>query len=177
MLSSPRQRLLDRLEQQQRDMLHWASSLSDRQLSFRPSAAEWSVLDVLTHLVKVEQEFATELRRGLASPTRSPRLPERVRCVIVLVVMNSPIKVKVPAAVADRITPDLSLSLGEAADSWISARGEIIALAAASPVPLKGGVLRHPISGWLALDDTLRVLFAHTRHHRYQLDRLRARAG
>ena len=176
MLTPRTERLLNKLQQQQREMLSGMRGIQPERLHVRPAANQWSALDVLAHLVKVEQEFVSGLRAGLSVQRPPPGLAERMRCWGVIAVMRSPMKVAMPASVAQHITPDAALSFEQAGTEWMAARAELVALITSLPAPVRGGVLRHPVGGWLTLEDTLRVLLAHTHHHQYQLRRLETHA-
>ena len=62
-------KLLARVESRRLEMVTEADRLSAEQLTFRPAPHAWSALDVLEHLVKVEEGIASRLR------PREPRKP------------------------------------------------------------------------------------------------------
>lgn len=59
------QRRLDKLERQKHEVLSEASKLSSTDLRFRPDPRAWTALDVLDHLVKVEEASLQSVRKHL----------------------------------------------------------------------------------------------------------------
>jgi len=102
------------------------------------------------------------------------RMSDRFRSAMVLAMMVSPLRLRVPHAVnqlnPSKIEPDL-LSLR---DSWRDDRGVLAEfLAGLSVGDRKLGIFRHPAGGWTTAGGALLFLRLHLWHHSYQFRRLR----
>ena len=140
------------------------------QLNFRPSPKDWSTLDVLDHLSKVEQSVLIALSSNL--PNGHPiTLKDRVGVMMVNLVMRSPIKVKVPEGA--KVHPDAAPDFPTITLRWNKAQSAMAdILKSLSATQRQVGLFQHPRSGWLTAAQTMRFLCAHLRHHEYQLARI-----
>ncbi len=168
-------KFLRKLETQKCDVLSEVARLSSTQLRFRPQPGDWSALDVLDHLVKVEESLLRTVRRhlpdGVAISAR-----DRVGALLITSVMLSPMRVKVPAS-ASMVLPAATMDLPAIVASWSSVRDQMAnLLESLQPAQFRMGVFQHPVSGWMTMTDTLRFISAHLQHHRYQLNRLKLAA-
>ncbi len=138
---------------------------------FRPDAASWSALDVISHLVKVEAAFIRRVKDSLPEGN-AVTMKERFRALVVVGVMRSPARVKVPAGAA-AVLPESSVSLAELAAEWSEVRRQMRLLLDSIPTDqMRRGFSKHPVSGWMSIPMALRFLSAHLHHHEYQLRRL-----
>ena len=159
-----------RLEQQKGMVLATVQGWPAELLAARPADGGWTGLEVLDHLVRTESGICGVVARGLATPQRIS-LRDRVGFLFVERVFLSRRRVKVPASVEEFILPGEGLELEEIAARWERAR---IALArvACEAEGCRGGVFRHPVSGWMNFEQVLRLFSAHLVHHEYQLERI-----
>jgi len=157
----------EKLERQKSALLSDVASLGAEQIWFRPEPSSWSVADVLDHLVKVEQASLEAVRRQLPGDA-PPALGDRMRAAIVILVMRSPVRVKVPAS-ATQVLPEAA-DPAKSEPRWSEVRKEMGDLLRS----LQPEQLRHPVSGWMTMAQALAFLSAHLRHHRYQIDRLKS---
>ena len=165
------ERRFERLERQKAALLSGISIWSTARLRFQPDPASWSVLDVLQHLVKVEEAFLRAVGANLPHG-RALTLKDRVGALAVLGVMRSPIRVKVPARAAT-VAPEATEDLPLLTVHWDQAREKLGQLLnVLSPEQFCRGLFRHPVSGWMSVPQGLAFLSAHLRHHEYQVDRL-----
>jgi uncharacterized damage-inducible protein DinB len=171
MLNTDVSGLLRRLENQKQEILSAAVQMSTERLTFRPGEQQWSTLDVLSHLAKVETGFSASLRQGL-NGTHAVSASEKVRGWCIIALMRSPVKVRMPAEAMPYIAPDTAIELDDVIADWNRARQELLQLLQSAGSNAQLGVFRHPVSGWMSLPDALAFLYAHTRHHVYQLKRL-----
>lgn len=171
-MSNALQRRLDQLEGQKREVLSDAAQLSAIDLRFRPEPGVWSALDVLDHLVKVEQSSLRTVRRHLPQGA-SISFRDRMGAWFINSIMLSPMRVKVPAS-ASMVLPAAATDLAAIAASWSEVRMQLSdLLGSLQPEQFRIGVFRHPLSGWMTITDTLRFLSTHLQHHKYQLNRLK----
>jgi hypothetical protein len=166
-----------RIEQQKSAVLATVEAWPAEQQALRPADAGWSALEVLDHLVRVEAGIAAEVAKGLAQPQRLG-VRDRVGFVFVERVFLSRRRVKVPKAVKELALPGVALELSEIVGRWERARVDLARLAReVEEAGCRGGVFRHPVSGWMNFEQVLRFFSAHLVHHGYQLERIGAAVG
>jgi hypothetical protein len=161
-------RALSRLERQTRSLLDELCIWTPEQLRFRPSPASWSALELIEHLVLTELAVLQMMRSNMGEG-RDVTMIDRLRSAMVLAMMVSPVRLKVPHAVnqlnPSKMLPDL-MSLR---DSWSEDRRVLAEfLGGLSTADRKLGVLQHPAGGWTTAGGALLFLRLHLWHHSYQ---------
>lgn len=168
-------RRLDRMERQRLALLEEVARLDGGQLGFRPSAESWSTLDVVEHLVRVEE--AVVLRASQQPRSRSTGQAARAALAMVLtrLLFRAGIRVKAPVK---SILPQGTATLPELCERWDRVRGQLEAvLADQTAADLRRPLMRHPRIGSLSPVQTLRFFECHVDHHRNQLERIRSSPG
>ena len=167
-------KLLARLETRRHQMISEADKLSAAQLTFRPAPNAWSALDVIEHLVKVEEAIAARIRpreaRGLVETAKV-----KAALGIMRVVFMARGRIKVPV---QGILPLGGVTLSDLVSRWEAAR-------AAMRERLEGfgdqdwsrPMMRHPLLGRLTPTECLTFLRWHMAHHRRQIGRIRRAWG
>ena len=141
-------------------------------LGLRPALDSWSALAVLDHVVRTETEIARSVMKSLDSPITVP-LRDRLGGLMIEGIFLSPLRVKVPGTVTV-VLPGPDLELDEIVARWVMARQTIPRLTEECTIRgVRGGVFRHPVSGWMNWEQVLRFFCAHLVHHQYQLKRIR----
>lgn len=166
--------LLLRLEEQKIAMLAEVSAWPAELLGKPPGDGRWSALQVVDHIVRVEMGITAEVVRGLGDPQRIG-IRDRAGFLFVEQVLRSRRRVKVPACVPT-VLPGKGLELREITARWHRARVELERLAGEAD-GCRGGVFRHPVSGWMSFEQVLRFCSVHMAHHGFQLERIRAEIG
>lgn len=148
-----------------------------RHLAFHPPRGGWSALEVLDHVVKTERGITEEMEKNLPDARRVSAL-DAVRSRLLIALMNSRLRVKVPIEVSARVWPervaDLNIMLSSWADSqrrvrtWIDGLGDD---------QTSFAVFRHPASGWMRPLEAIGFMGAHARHHAFQLRRISRQPG
>jgi len=164
------------LERKKEVVLAEVADLTAEQLSFRPGAGEWSVMEVLDHLAKVERALMDRVRREL--PEGNPvTMRDRLGARMVILVMRSRMRVKVPGT-AKAVLPEEPASLTEVEERWSKEREEMGALLGGLRTEqLECGLFRHAVGGWMTIAEGLEFLAVHMRHHDAQLRRLKRGAS
>lgn len=159
------------LEQQKAIMERKVRVLSPDALSYQSNTSTWTVLQILDHLRRVEAEFVREMAAARTSSGRvSPG--ERAKALLLIGLMLLPTRLKAPDG--PKIDPDPVLNRESALADWSQARAALLkSVRELRATRFKGGVVRHPVSGWMGLTAATWFLAAHTIHHRYQLRRVR----
>jgi uncharacterized damage-inducible protein DinB len=167
-------KLLARIERRRQEMVAEADRLTAEQLTFRPAPNAWSTLDVIEHLVKVEEAIAARVR-----PRQPRRLVETARakaalCIMrVLFVARGRIKVPVQA-----ILPLGGVTLNDLASRWQAAQAALRErLESFGPQDWSRPMMRHPLIGLLTPSEGLAFIHAHMGHHRRQIQRAVRRSG
>jgi DinB superfamily len=159
------------MERHRAALLARIAPLSAEQLVARTSPDQWHVLDILEHLIIIEEMIL----RGIATrPGPLPvaaRLQGGVRLTMLRLYLRSGGKVKAPSRA---ILPRGKVSLQELLERWDRTRaGYRTALEAFDRPDLVRPMMKHPIIGRLTPVQTLTFLDAHLAHHARQIDRLR----
>lgn len=161
------------LETQKQELLTHIKGWSPARLSYRPSPAAWSSVEVLDHLVKTEESILAFAKRGLAKPHRIG-IRDRLGSLFIQKIFQTDRKVKVPAAAA-QVLPDRRLDLDSILQRWQSTRNDFAAFQRQlSPEQARLGIFRHPVCGWMGIPQIVAFFSVHMVHHGFQLSRLRS---
>jgi uncharacterized damage-inducible protein DinB len=168
------QNLLTRLDTGRKVLVAEVDALTADQLVFRPTPDGWSALDVVEHLVRVEEAIVSRIRK------RERRtLAETLRAKGALALMSVYFAVgrrfKVPT---QAIVPLGGVTLSDLAGRWDASHAALrAAVNLLDPEELARPLMRHPVLGLLTPRETLTFLLRHLAHHRRQIRRLRRARG
>jgi uncharacterized damage-inducible protein DinB len=172
---TPRARnLLDRLIHLRLAVLAEANELSAEQLVYRPEVGAWSVLDVIEHLVRVEEAILSRVRKR---DPRSWREAARARLALAIVSLSflAGRRLRVPT---QAIVPLGGVTLTDLGGRWEAAQAAMRrTLDELGPADYARPLMRHPVLGLLTPVETLIFLVRHTAHHRRQIARIRRSPG
>jgi hypothetical protein len=166
---------LVRLDKQKAGLLAYVSGWPEELQLARPADGGWSALQVLDHMVRTESGICVVAADGVAAPQRIG-VRDRLGFVFVERVFRSPLRVKVPGSVSGLTTPGEELELREITTRWDLTRVELARLADEAD-GCRGGVFKHPVSGWMSFEQVLRFFSVHMVHHEFQLERIRGEVG
>lgn len=161
------------LEDHRRLTLESLQHLSTEQLNTHPIAGQWSMSQVLAHLVTSEQITNQYLRKKLLGLRDAADTGwwEEVKFFLLQVSQRLPLKYKAPKAVVERtaVFPDLPAI----EHAWDESRAELRSLLEQfQPTDLKKKIYRHIIAGRLNILHGLHFVKAHLDHHQPQINRL-----
>jgi uncharacterized damage-inducible protein DinB len=162
---------MPQLEQQKSELLAKVRAWPDALRTTRPRDVGWSALQVLDHLVRTESGICGVMARGLAEPARI-RMRDRVGFAFVDWVFRSRLRVKMPASVRDVLSPGDAPELSDIEHRWDAARSNLAEIVDCGR-ECSGGVFRHPVGGWMTLEQVLRFFGAHMVHHGFQLESIK----
>lgn len=166
-------RSLSRLEWRTRSLIDQLCTWSPEQLRFRPSPTSWSALELIEHLMLAERAVLQTMRSNLGEG-RDVRMIDRLRSAMVLAMMVSPLRLKVPHEVNQLNPSKMQPDLMSLRDSWREDRRALAEfLAGLSVSDRKLGIFRHPAGGWTSAGGAMVFLRFHLWHHSYQFRRLR----
>ncbi len=159
----------ERLEAERRALLERVSALSQTQVSYQPDPTAWSICQVIGHLV-IAEEGTRRVLETAPPPEARVTLRGKVVLHIIYVVFALGLRVKAPSR---RLISDPGVPLDELVQRWSTARAGIITAVAALPSTALGEPrFKHPLAGWLPVQDGLRFLGRHIAHHRRQVGRI-----
>lgn len=166
-----------RLEDQKAAMVAEVSAWPEEVRSWRPADGGWTALQVLDHLVRTETGICGVATKRFEQPVRIG-LRDRVGFKFVHAVFRTRRRVKVPESVGRFINPGQELELAEIVSRWDVGREELARLAAhVEQAACRGGLFKHPVSGWISFEQMLRFFSVHLLHHEFQLERIWESAG
>ena len=163
--------ILKKLEEQKTDLLSQIERWPPEKLNYRPTAADWSVLEMLDHILKTEIAILSAARTGLVKPHRIG-IGDKLRTTFLQRVFASDRRVKVPVS-AQGILPGSALQLEEIRKRWNDSREELNSFVSqGNSELLNKGIFKHPVGGWMGMEQILQFFSVHLLHHRYQLGRI-----
>jgi hypothetical protein len=165
------ERRIGRLERQRAALLGELQGMKPARLAFHPAPGSWSALDLVEHLVLVEEAVL----RGIPDrpPTRSLADSARAAMVLPLLYLTFARGVRLRAPTL-AVLPVGGSTLAQLEARWTRARANLRAvLQLMGPEDLSRPFLRHPVIGWLTTLESLGFLERHVAHHRQQLKRIR----
>lgn len=158
----------NRLEQSRHQFLQQINALSSAQQHFKPVPAAWCALEVAEHLLTVELGLSERwLTAGALEPItwRSQLLGWAM-----VAGLQTPVRLKTPSRAAD---PKAVPTPADLERRWGVHRARMLAqLEPLTASALAAGATHHPMVKPLTLGQMLAFFEAHTRHHRFQLERI-----
>ena len=156
------------LDQKRQALLDELATLSEQQLTAKPTPDQWSLLQVAQHLMLGERHVLQKLPEfsELTARNRSPR--DRILSWVVLAVFRLGIRVKVPSSAME---PDGNTTLEEVREEWGNCQAwlkEFVATLDAESADL--AVFRHPVAGPLTISQVLTSTDVHFDSHRQKIE-------
>ncbi len=166
------ERRIDRLERQRAALLRELHAMTPGRLVFHPAPGGWSALDLVEHLVLVEEAVL----RGIPDRPPTRGLADSARAAVVLPLLylsfarGGRFRAPTPA-----ILPVGGSTLPQLEARWTRARANLRAvLQLMGREDLSRPFFRHPVVGWLTTLEGLGFLERHVAHHLHRVQRIRA---
>lgn len=166
---------LEALEVRRRALFERLEGLDPDLLNRPPGEGRWSMVQVMSHLIRSEELSLSYLQRKVDNPEGLPNVTMKgwLRLLTLAVVLRSPLRFKAPAAAAE--VPD-NEDPAATRRRWDDVRAGWRSLLEHFPPELrKKGVFRHPFAGRMTIAQTLAFMGEHFRHHEKQIDAIRRR--
>ena len=164
---------LEDLETDRNELILWLSQRDKAELTYRPHAYRWNVLEILYHLLLSEAGTLRYIRKKLQySPNGLPDagMFSHMKTVVLEWMLTTPVKFKAPAGL-DKFPEEPILEKIDA--DWSASRLEFKKMIEElSEKQLKWQLFKHPIIGRIDMEDTLKFLSAHYHHHKKQIKKL-----
>jgi hypothetical protein len=149
-------------------LLQDLGSLSTDKLYFKAGPDKWSVVEVVEHLVIVEDDLIKQISTQVQSFDRESRSPEKYKTVVK--VMERDIPVDVPD---ESMEPQGRLTLEELLSHWDGLREKLQEFLAGINSENKDNlVYRHPFAGPLDISETLHFVDIHFDNHMRHINRI-----
>jgi hypothetical protein len=133
----------------------------------RPFALKWSILEILEHLVLAERAVFKGLKDPARLEARERRFGDRVRYELVLFILKSGIRVRVPAA---EMAPRGDQSLRELRRRWDENEAWLGAcIDHLRTRGLRERVFEHPVAGPLSVEEAVVLGHVHLDAHARQI--------
>lgn len=162
--------LFDRLAQSRDRVLALVEATEEPHRATQPGEGQWSMLQVIEHLVLAEEGTLRVFGQG---PAPQPRVTFRSRLTVraIELLFGLGARVRVPSK---SLAPAGADSLERLRSRWREAREGIVAVVdGLDAEALRQPRFRHPVAGWLTVGQGLDFLERHIRHHERQLHRIR----
>lgn len=161
---------LDDLDRWKGAFLGALSATSPERLAFRANDVGWNALDVVQHLVLVEEGVLSYARKKLLAPPQPVSVVDRGKLAFLVAVLRSPVRFRAPVA---QVVPSETLPLEASAERWDRSRRELRTLLLGLPAERRAALFfRHPAAGGLDPAGTLVFVHEHARHHEAQVRRI-----
>ncbi len=148
---------------------------SDDDLNWKPKKDQWSVLQVLVHLMIAEAGSQNYVEKKLSSGYN--QLPKAgilsgVRKILLIAALRTPFKFKAPAIVGNENIPERS-SFWDIVKQWKKQRENLRTYLASLPEEaLAKEIYKHPIAGRMSIYGMFTFFESHFKRHRKQIDRV-----
>lgn len=154
-------------------LLRDLKNYSDAKLNERPSDDDWSVLQIMQHLMKAEAGAVAYVKKKLSfnPELKDANLVSGFRSMFLNLSLSSPIKIKAPSAVSgENLLTDLTF--WDVAKQWKQQRKELEEYMKSLPDELyQKELYKHPLSGKITLTGMLSFFNTHVDRHTKQIKR------
>lgn len=154
-----------------RAFLEELANLNEDQLRRKPGPSDWSILQIVQHMVLAERDVMQHLPEPKELIARKRGLRARIFYVVVILILRWNIRVPVPSK---RMVPDGNTSLSELRQQWDENmrwfRGYLDSL---EPEDLKRAVFSHPIAGPLTGPQAGKLAQYHFNTHLRQIKKVK----
>lgn len=146
---------------------------SPEELNFKPTEKEWSISQVIEHLIDSETGINKYINYRLKNIQEQPSvgLKNYLKSKVLNKKLQSSKKFKVPSVLSE---PEKGSNFGELKEKWDSSRMFLIKTVETYPKEqLNKAVFLHPKAGLLSMNQTLSFLINHLKHHIPQVNNLK----
>ena len=164
---------LNALDQRISDLLFSLKPIPSDKLNIRPKENEWSVLQIVHHLILAEEGSLKYLKKKLSFNPKLNKvsLSSKLRLKLLTTWAYTPVKFKAPDAISGEALPAQS-TLEEVSNRWKIVRADMRAFLNKLPDDiLDKEVYKHPFAGKLSLEGMLIFFEAHLDRHEKQIRR------
>ena len=168
------QRKLNQLDTDLAELLKRLQKFSDADLNWSPKNGEWSVLQVMTHLMLAEKYGHQYMEKKLSyNPTlKKAGILAGFRKQLMEISLKLPIKFKAPVAISGEQLPK-EAAFWEVVKEWTQQRENLKSFLEKLPPEIhKSELYKHPLAGRLTTSGMLTFFDLHFKRHRKQIERI-----
>jgi uncharacterized damage-inducible protein DinB len=164
------------LEQARHRLLSLTEGYTRQQVTFTPGDGQWSMAQVMQHLVMTETQILHYVQRRLEKGSLSEAdYKSWLRYMLVKLALRYRKKIKAPKQVA---APPSDLDPAKVKEAWSQLRQQWATTLNTIPDDLLSkNMFRHPMAGDMSIGHTLGFMAEHVRHHMAQIRRIRQSAN
>lgn len=164
-----------KMQKQKADFLTHIENATAKQRIFKSSPTSWCMIEVAEHLAISEKQVLGFLNKFEARPlTFMKKLKGNLNRFLLNLVLNSPLKVKVPNGVGD-LAPTKIGDFETIKADWNQNQQYFETYLNAFPTEkLTYSVFKHPLGAAFTLPQTLDFCTTHIHHHTMQIERIKA---
>ncbi len=156
------------LESRRKKILNQLKTLPQNHLAVKPGSDKWSIIEVIQHLVLVEQQIVTQADRKPLNLDSSPTARSREALEMVIEILEKDIRVDVPSA---SMEPDGQITLAALRTQWKESRVQLCRFFQhLNKESVDAAVFSHPVAGSLNALDMLDLANVHTDYHMRQIE-------
>ena len=153
-------------------ILENAKKLSQEELNKKPSENEWSISQVVTHIINSETGVNKYINNKLKTPNKLPRTG--IKNFFASKLLNNKLKseqkLKIPKVLSQ---PNNGISFDELKENWDKSRLYLINTVENFPKDkMNKAIFKHPVAGKLSINQTLSFMINHLKHHVPQINNL-----
>jgi len=147
--------------------------LSQEEINKKPSESEWSISQVVSHLIDSETGVNKYVNNKLKKPNELTR--SGIKGFIASRILNKKLqssqKFQIPKIIAH---PNNGISFDELNENWTKSRLFLIETVENFPKDkINKAIFKHPVAGKLSMDQTLSFMINHFKHHLPQINKLK----
>jgi Protein of unknown function (DUF1569). len=145
----------------------------DERLNQKPANGGWSAMQVLHHLILVEENSLRYVRKKLSFEPNFEKsgLGARLRMALLLLTLRSPIKFRAPASASSEKIPEKA-AFAETVERWRKVRAEWSDFFENMPENIADkAAYRHPRAGRITFEQMTQFFSGHFKRHRDQIRR------
>lgn len=160
------------LEAQKKEILTQLETYSYDQLNRNYAENEWSLTQVISHIIESETGTGKYLNKKLkdVEVLKNTGLKNKMNSIMLGTALKSSKKFKAPKVVAN---PTNNLTYDELKTKWDENRQKLIETINLVPKEIHNkAIFKHPIAGPLNINQTIDFLVNHLTHHRHQIKKI-----
>ncbi len=159
------------LESLRKDILKLTEGKENDILKKKTSENEWSVLEICNHLMVIEQLSIGYIRNKIekADQAKPVNFKSKIKTILLKIALKLPLKFKAPKTVTQIPAPKTFSDLNMI---WDMTRKELWKVIEKVPEgSYHKAFFKHPITGYMTIEDMLDFFILHTKHHIKQIKR------
>ncbi|MCS7019306.1 MAG: DinB family protein [Cytophagales bacterium] len=159
-------------------MEHWravmqqlVATYSPEQQRFHPSKDQWSMLQVMKHLVIAEAGILNAIKKSVQKHNlQDNNLVQKMAYLLTKTILRLPVKIKAPV---QALIPNEETDYDKIIAEWNVLRKEWRIFLESFPANLYNkNVFRHPVAGFFNIHQSIDFCCYHIKHHLQQIDRI-----